>query len=206
MKKAQRIQHLIETIYQNSQYQPAGEKAMDELCRLGKPGLDAMVRVRKNPPLSSVHGRDLAETIYSVYQMFAEKYSDELIDYMRRGDLPHAEVYSALRNARDEKSIDVLIDGLSDRNMWNRWEALEALFQRHAERSALPIIQRLKDRSSLIKHFVIAEMKCRRWLRTLDALPLLRRLQESESLKHRSPVTWERAGEVALLIEQEHYS
>lgn len=177
---------------------------MIELHRIGKPGLDAMVRASRKPPKSPIHGRDLAETISSVYQMFAKTHPDDLIEHMRHGKLSRDEVYWALREAENETSLDVLIDGLTDNDMWTRWAALESLIQRKSKRAAKSILGRLRDRSRLIKFSVIYAMKSQQWLRMPDALPDLKRIQASRWIQ-REAVTKQYLAELIPLIEQERF-
>lgn len=203
MKKSDHIRQLIRTIYLKGWYDSEGVSAMKALVQHGRPGLDAMVEIEKRPPDSPMHGRDLAETISGVYWMFAEKFSSALIEHLRNGTLDSSHVYSALGNAKDKTSIDVLIEGLNDRTMWARWMAVDSLIGRKSKRAVGPLLRRLRDRSSDIKSSVIFAMMRNKWLRRSQSLPELKRLRNSPSMQKYSPGTWQRLAELIALIERE---
>lgn len=200
-KKKRSITSLIDAIYKSGNFTPEGQLAIHELSQHGAAGIDAVIAVTKSPRPSSLDGKDLHETITAVHCAFAEHYSTELVD--RIDAIGRFRVYWALGYATDSRSINVLIEGLKAKDMWERWAVVESLIRRASTRSVSPLMQRLKDRSPLVKGRVLAAMKEHQWLRQSDALPLLSPLRESPSVQKQTPGIWKVAGEVIELIERE---
>lgn len=66
-----------------------------------------------------------------------------------------------------------------------------------------PLIERLNDRSDMVRTAIVQAMKSHQNLRRPEALPLLNRLIENKSIQKYSPGTLETAIEVVRLISDE---
>tara|TARA_R100001132_G_scaffold10300_4_gene9882 strand:- start:7642 stop:8250 length:609 start_codon:yes stop_codon:yes gene_type:complete len=191
-------EELIEEIYIDGVQSQAGISAIKELSQFGKEGVDAIILSLEYPSQTSLSARDLMDSISETFWALARDNSVYLIDLMLEGRLSKTWCYPALGNATTERSIDVLINGLSEKESMLRWLCVEALIQRKPERAISPLVERLKDRSELVKSSIVTAMKHHKWLRTPDALPLLK------SIREKCPGTWNCAGEVIDLITEEN--
>lgn len=195
-RKSAELNAMIKTIYAKGSYSPEGQTAIRTLCQRGVDGLEAMLDSTQRVPPSDLHPRDLWDTVSDVYWHFAAVISEELIARMDDERLGRAQAYWALGNAKDQHSIDVLIEGVRDRSMWNRWCAVESLLRRKPKRAIHALVGRLKDRSSLVKASIVQNMMSSHWLRCPEAIPLLRKLADSKTTQKHSPGTWEMAGKI----------
>ena len=194
---------LITAVYQYGSYQRKGQEAISSLVRGGVPAFRAFLTMRKCPPASEIHPRDLIETFIDVIAEFAKEMPDEVIDRFEAGELNEIETYWALGAANGERSIDVLIAGLRSEHKICRWAAAESLIQRKSRRATPDIIEALKDRSSIVKVVVVQAMLKQKRLRRPEALPALRRIAANQSIRQHSPGLHKSAEEVIQLIERE---
>ena len=200
MTSKQTPEELIQGIYVDGVQSQSGIRAVKELSLYGKEGVDAMILALEYPPTTSLSSRDLMDAISGIFWALARDNSDYMIDAMLEGSLSKTWCYPALGNATSDRSIDVLVNGLSEQESMLRWLCVEALIQRKQERSIGPLVERLKDRSELVKSSIVTAMKDHEWLRCPDALPLLQKIRENISITKNSPGTWKCAGEVIDLI------
>jgi hypothetical protein len=194
---------LIRTIYERGCYSDAGRDAIAELVNGGEPALDAFLQAQDHTLQSNLHGRDLSDTISDVYSEFARQVPDALIDRFESGMIGAFRVFWALGSATGERSIDVLVAGLNSKEKWSRWAAAESLILRKCIRAVGPLIDRLNDRSTLVRFVVVEAMRSNRKFRCPEALPALERLIASKSIQKRSPGTFKMAKEVVRLIKNE---
>lgn len=193
-------EELIQEIYVDGVQSQSGIRAVKELSLYGEKGIDAMIFALEYPPTTSLSSRDLMDAISEIFWALARDNSDYMIDAMLEGSLSKTWCYPALGNATSDRSIDVLVNGLSEQESMLRWLCVEALIQRKHERSIGPLVERLKDRSELVKSSIVTAMKDHQWLRSPDALSLLQKIRENKSITKNSPGTWKCAGEVIDLI------
>ncbi len=194
---------LIRTIYEHGCGTGIGRRAIAELAKCGESALDAFVLAGHALPQSNLHPRDLHDTASSVYSEFARSNPDALIDRFESGVIDELTIYWALGSAAGERSIDVLIAGLKSKEKFSRWAAAESLIRRKCKRAAGPLIDRLSDRSALVKLTIVMAMKSNREFRCPEALPALERLIASKSIQKHSPGTFKTAIEVVELIKSE---
>lgn len=200
MTSKQTPEELIQEIYIDGVQSQSGIRSIKELSLHGEKGVDAMIFVLEYPPTTSLSSHDLVDAISEIFWALARDNSDHLIDAMLEGRLGKTWCYSALGNATSDRSIDVLVNGLSEQESMLRWLCVEALIQRKQERTIGPLVERLKDRSELVKSSIVTAMKDHQWLRTPDALPLLQKIRENKSITKNSPGTWKCAGKVIEMI------
>ena len=201
MKTRRMHTKLIRTIFQRGCYSDAGRDAIAELVNGGESALDAFLRAR-HAWQSDLHPRDLSDTISEVYSRFARHIPDALIDRFESGKIHAFSVFWALGAATGERSIDVLVAGLKSKDKWSRWAAATSLIERKCIRAAGPLIDRLNDRSTLVKFVIVQAMRSNRKFRRREALPALERLIASKSTqKYRG--AFKMAKEVVRLIKKE---
>ena len=145
----------------------------------------------------------MADTISHVFSEFARQNPDALIDRFESGKIDAFRVFCSLGSATGERSIDVLIAGLKSKDKWSRWAAATSLIERKCIRAVGPLIDRLNDRSSLVKHVIVEAMRSNKKFRRPEALPALERLIASKSIQKHSPGTFKMAKEVVRLIKNE---
>lgn len=195
---------LIRTIFEKGGYTEEGRKALDALPQHGDAAVDAMIAAVKKPPKSNLHPRDLMDTIGAAFHILARHSSDRLIDRIEESAIDGFCVYSALRNAKGRRSLQVLLKGLRHKNQYVRWVSASAVIHRRS-RSAIPLLyEMLGDRSWLVQCEIVFAMKKRMWLRRPEALPLLLRLRANKLVQKSSVGTWRAAQEVIELIEAEN--
>jgi HEAT repeat protein len=194
---------LIRTICEHGCYSEAGRDAIAELVNGGESALDAFLRAERRGAPSMLHPRDLLDTVSDVYSGFARHNPDALIDRFESGKIDAFKVFWALGAATGERSIDVLLVGLKSKEKWTRWAAAESLIRRKCTRAVGPLIDRLNDRSSLVKFVIVEAMRSNKKFRRPDALPALKRLIASTSIQKHSPGTFKMAKEVVRLIKNE---
>ena len=194
---------LIRTIYEHGCSSDVGRDAITKLANKGESALDAFLRAQNDPPQSNLHPRDLWDTISYVYSEFAGRNPDAVIDRFESGKITEFRVFWALGSATGERSIDVLIAGLKSKEKFSRWAAAESLIRRKCRRAVGPLIDRLNDRSSLLKSVIVEAMRSNREFRCPEALPSLERLIASKSFQKHSPGTFNTATEVVRLIKNE---
>ncbi len=192
---------LMQTIFQHGCYSKAGRDATEELVDGGESALDAFLHADGDYPQSTLHPRDVADTISDVFCQFAKRWSDAIID--RLGKIGEIQTYWALGSAKGQRSIDVLIEGLNAKDQYSRWAAAESLIRRRSKRAVPTLTAALKDRSSMVKSAIVQAMKSNRVFRSAEALPALRRIIASKSMQKHSPGTWKTAKEVVKKIEAE---
>ncbi len=193
---------LIRTIFERGCYSDAGRDAIAQLVSGGESALDAFLLAHDHPPQSHLHPRDLLDTISDVYAWFARQNADALIDRFESGKIDAFTVFWSLGAATGERSIDVLIAGLKSKDKWSRWAAAESLIQRKCIRAAAPLIDRLNDRSSLVRFVIVEAMRSNRKFRRPEAVPALERLIASKSTQ-KYPGAFKMAKEVVRLIKNE---
>lgn len=182
---------------------PPGQRAITALVKGGRRALDAFLAARMNPPHSELHGRDLAETLIMVLGQFAREIPDEVLDRFEAGAIDEFELYWALGIGRGRRSIEVLIDGLKSKHRFCRWAAAESLIQRRSKPAIPALIAALKDRSPDVKFAVVHAMRKWKDLRRPEALPALRRILASPSIRAHHPGLHRYAAEVVRRIECE---
>jgi hypothetical protein len=192
---------LMQTIFEHGCYAKAGRNATAELVAGGGRALDMFLRAVCDLPETTLHPRDVADTVSDVFGQFAKRDANSVVD--RCDQIGEFQTYWALGLATGQRSIEVLIDGLNSRDKYARWAAAESLIRRRSKR-ALPVLTAaLKDRSSLVRSAIVQAMKSNRTFRCAEALPALRRIIASKSMQKQSPGTWKTAQEVAKMIEEE---
>lgn len=152
--------------------------------------------------MSEIHSRDLAETLIEVIGRFAKIIPDVVLDRFEAGDLGEFETYWALGSGSGERSIDVLIAGLTSKDKFCRWAAAESLIQRKSKRATPALIEALKDRSPDVKFAVVQTMQKRKELRRPEALPALQKIVASKSIRQHSPGLHKAADAVIKMIER----
>lgn len=197
------IEELIPTIFQYGDYSPAGQRAADELVHSGEPALDDFLRALRNPPGSPLHPRDLLDTISGVFERFAQRIPDALIDRLERGEMEEFGVLWALGSGKGERSIDVLIAGLKRPSPYSRWAAAESLIRRKSKRAVPALLEALNDRSSMVRGAIVFAMKSGKRYRRPEALPALRRIIANKSIQKHNPGILAAAREVVTMIEDE---
>jgi HEAT repeat protein len=196
---------LIRTIYERGCYSEEGRGAIAELVNGGESALDAFLLAQHHGAQSTLHPRDLWDTISDVYAEFARQHPDALIDRFEAGKINALRVYWALGLATGERSIDVLVAGLKSKEKWSRWAAATSLIQRECIRAIAPLIDGLNDRSTLVKFVIVEAMRSNRKFRYPEAVPALERLIASKSIQKHSPGTFKMAKEVVRLIKKESF-
>ena len=198
-----RFNRLIETIYRSGCYIEEGGQAIEELISSGEPALDAFLGVRKHPPASDQHPRDLADSLSVVLQDFAKHIPDAIINRFEAGQLGDFETYWALGSATDKRSVEVLIGGLKSKEKYSRWAAAEALVRRRSKKGVPALIEALKDRSTDVKSSVVFGMRAWSDLRRPEAAPALERVVANKAIRKHSPGLHKAAEDVIRLIENE---
>lgn len=198
-----RIQSLIEIVYQKGMYVNEGQQAIDQLVQIGNPALDLMIESLDKPPNSDLHGRDLWDSIQATFNAFARTMPDRLIDALEDNSLGEHIVYWALGNATGDRSIDTLVRGLKDERPTMRWMAAESLIRRRSKRAVPALLDALRDRSSMVKSTVVFAMKSNKMYRKPEAILALERIVASKSMKQHSVGTWKTAQEVLEKIRKE---
>lgn len=89
---------LIQIIYQQGCYSEAGRSAVCELLESGEDALDAFLNADPSLKQSSLHPRDIADSVSDVFGEFAKQHPDALID--RREIIGELQLYWALGAAR----------------------------------------------------------------------------------------------------------
>lgn len=195
------LNETIRTIYKEGCYSGLGRRAIRRLVAGGARGLDAFLEAQTNPPDTDNHPVDVADTIFEVFAGFASSIPDILINRFEKGKLSEFCIYWALGSARGGHSIDVLIAGLKSKDPFSRWGAAESLIQRRSKRAVPMLIAALTDRASMVKFTVVQAMKSNKMYRRHEALPALRRILASKSMRKHSPGTVATAQEVIAMLE-----
>ncbi len=191
----------MRSIFEHGCYSKAGRDATEALVDGGELALDAFMDVDGDYPQSSLHPRDLADTISGVFCEFAKRWPDAVIDRLEQ--IGECQTYWALGSAKGQRSIDVLIEGLNARDQYSRWAAAESLIRRKNKRAVPALTAALKDRSSLVKSAIVQAMKSNRLFRSEEALSALRRIIANKSMQTHSPGICQTAKEVVKRIEAE---
>jgi hypothetical protein len=192
---------LMQAIFENGCYSKAGRNAIAELVAGGGRAIDMFLSANCDLPETTLHPRDVADTISDVFGQFAKRDANCVID--RCDQIGEIQTYWSLGLATGQRSIDVLIDGLTSRDKYARWAAAESLIRRRSKWAVPALAAALKDRSSLVKSAIVQAMKSNRIFRCAEALPALRRIIASKSMQKHSPGTWKTAKEVVKMIEAE---
>jgi len=198
--KESEIRKLIKTICDEGCYSKLGRNAISELVGGGEEALDAFLKMQHKLPKTDLHPRDLADTISDVFCEFARKYSDALIDRFATGDIEEFQTFWALGYAEGQRSIDILLAGLKSKAQYSRWAAAESLIRRKSKQAIPALIERLNDRSSIVKTTILQAMKSNKRYRLPEALPALRRISSSKSNQKHSPGSVKTAEELVKLI------
>ena len=191
---------LLQRLFEDGCYSLSGRNAIEELVGGGESALDAFLLADGDYPLSTLHPRDIADTISDVFCEFAKRCPDAVIDRLEQ--IGETQVYWALGSAKGQRSIEVLINGLKSKNKYSRWAAAESLIRRRSKRAVPALTTALKDRSSMVKSSIVQAMNSNQIFRCTEALPALRRIIASQSMQKRSPGTWKTAKEVVNKIEK----
>lgn len=198
-----RTQELIRIIHEKGEYDKEGSRAISELAELGKPALDLMIESLDQPPESSLHPRDLWDSIQGAFSAFAGTIPDALIEALKAGSIEPQIVYWALGSAQGERSIDVLVCGLKEKNQYARWAAAESLVRRQSKRATPALLDALRDRSSMVQSTVVSAMKSNKAYRRPEAIPALKRIVANKSIRKHSPGLWKTAQELIETIRAE---
>lgn len=78
----QKLEELIQQIYENGVHSQAGSKSIEELSLFGEEGVDAMMLALENPPPTSLSSRDLIDSISETFWVLAWDNLNDLIDLM----------------------------------------------------------------------------------------------------------------------------
>jgi len=197
------IRGLVEIVYRYGVYDRQGQNAIAGIAKIGGTAIPFVLNVMQNPPKSDLHPRDLADSIQAIFTGLARTAPDALIDLMERDPDTEFMVVWALGNAKGKRSIDALVAALKHKNKWVRWAAVESLLRCRSEKAVDPLIDVLRDRSSMVKSPVVYAMAKQPMYRKRRALELLRKIVVSKSIGKNSPGLWKQAQQVVDIIERE---
>lgn len=182
----QRIAELLNLVFLRGAFCHEGQVAVKRLARMGQPAIDAMLRRLQRPIMSELHPRDLAESIDAFFWEVARKAPGKLIEVINsHPDWPA--LYFALGNAKDRRSIDVLIAGLTDKHYIIRSACCISLIRRKSKRAVPYLIEALRDRSHMVKFEVVRAMEKNKMYRLPEAIPYLERIVADRSVAKHSP-------------------
>jgi hypothetical protein len=186
-------------------YTRAGQRAIEELARIGEPAVDAMVDATRHPPPSELHPIDRMDSVSDFFWVLARKVPDKLIDLLANpADWAGLYViYHALGNAVDRRSLDVLLAALKHRELWVRWASCEALIRRKSKRAVPALIEALRDRSDLVKSTLVFSMERNKMLRRPAAIPHLERIVANKSIAKHGPGLHDAASKLIERITRE---
>lgn len=182
----QNIAELLNLLFLRGVFSPEGRLAVKRLARMGEPAMDAMRRRMKRPTKSPLHPRDVTESIDAFFWEAARTAPGKLMELIdEHPDWPT--LYFALGNAKDRRSLDVLIAGLNDEHHIIRWACAISLVRRKSKRAVPYLIEALRDRSHMVKLEVVLAMEKNKMYRRPEAVPYLERIAADKAIAKHSP-------------------
>ena len=112
----EQVAELIDLVFRKGAYLKENERTVRRLAKLGRPALDALLKILKRPPNFEMDPRDSLDSVGSFLSAIAHTAPDAVLD--RLDDLLNQgstwlNVYHALGNAKGRRSLDVRLTRLS---------------------------------------------------------------------------------------------
>lgn len=204
----EQVAELIEVVFQKGAYLKENQRAVRRLAKLGRPALDALLKLLKRPPKFEMDPRDFLDSVGSFLSEIARTdpgaVVDRLDDLLNHGST-WLNVYYALGNAKGQRSLDALIAGLKDDSQYARDAAARALVKRKSKKAVPALIEALRDRSNTVRWTIVTAMESDQMYRRPEAVPLLQRIASNKSVLKNRPLLAEKARKLSERIEKRHF-
>ena len=177
----------------------------DNLAKHGTLALPLVFESMSAPYPDGTHPRDVVEALSTVLHTIAKEDPTPLIEALENEAAP-ADPYlwlvvHALGSAKKKSLVvDPLISALKHKNQYVRDGAVQSLLRLRYKKSIPPLIDTIRDRSSLVRFSIVKAINTIDFFRDRRAIPNVKRLLARKNL---SPGTRRHAEEALKRLEEE---